>query len=175
MQTLNHTDIEVIEAIIRKCDICFIGVVTADNKPYVLPMNYGYKDEAIYLHSAPEGRLIDIIENNNHICITFSTDNELVFQHPEVACSYRMKSKSVVIEGQVEFIEDMDEKREALNTLMKTYSEKEFKYNDPAVRNVKIWKVPMNNVSCKEFGAPHDEYRLKRNIEELKNHPKNKQ
>ena len=173
MQTLNHTDIEVIEAIIRKCDICFIGVVTADNKPYVLPMNY--KDEAIYLHSAPEGRLIDIIENNNHICITFSTDNELVFQHPEVACSYRMKSKSVVIEGQVEFIEDMDEKREALNTLMKTYSEKEFKYNDPAVRNVKIWKVPMNNVSCKEFGAPHDEYRLKRNIEELKNHPKNKQ
>nr|WP_319400546.1 pyridoxamine 5'-phosphate oxidase family protein [uncultured Carboxylicivirga sp.] len=174
MQTLNHKDIEVIEAIIRKCDICFVGVVDPENKPYVLPMNYGYKDQVIYLHSAPEGRIIDILNNNNNICVTFSTDNELVFQHPEVACSYRMKSKSVVAMGKVEFVEDMDEKREALNILMKTYSEKEFKYSDPAVKNVKIWKVAMDEVSCKEFGAPHDEYKLKRNLEELKNHPKNK-
>lgn len=174
MQTLNHNDIEVIEAIIRQCDICFIGVVDPDNKPYVLPMNYGYKDKVIYLHSAPEGRIIDILENNNNICITFSTDNELVFQHPEVACSYRMKSKSVVVMGKVQFIEAMDEKTEALNILMKTYSEKEFKYSDPAVRNVKIWKIPMDEVTCKEFGAPHDEYRLKRNIEELKKQNKNK-
>ncbi len=174
MQTLNHTDLDVIEAIIRKCNICFIGVVDPDHKPYVLPMNYGYKNKVIYLHSAPEGRLIDIIENNNNICITFSTDNELVFQHPEVACSYRMKSKSVVAMGKVEFIEDMDEKREALNILMKTYSQKEFKYNDPAVRNVKIWKVAVEEITCKEFGAPHDEYRLKRDIEDLKNFNKNK-
>jgi len=174
MKTLNHTDIEVIEAIIRQCDICFIGVVDPDNKPYVLPMNYGYKDQVIYLHSAPEGRIMDILENNNNICITFSTDNELVFQHPEVACSYRMKSKSVVVMGKVQFIEAMDEKTEALNILMKTYSEKEFKYSDPAVRNVKIWKIPMDEVTCKEFGAPHDEYRLKRNIEELKKQNKNK-
>lgn len=174
MQTLNHTDLEVIEAIIRKCNICFIGVVDQENKPYVLPMNYGYKDKVIYLHSAPEGRLIDIIEKNNNICITFSTDNELVFQHPKVACSYRMKSKSVVAMGKVEFIEDIDQKREALDILMQTYSLQKFKYNDPAVRNVKIWKVPIENISCKEFGAPHDEQHLKRNIEELKNNNKDK-
>lgn len=172
MQTLNHTDKEVIEAIIRKCDLCFIGVVDPDNKPYVLPMNFGYRDNVIYLHSAPEGRIIDIIENNNHICVTFSTDNELVFQHPEVACSYRMKSKSVVAMGQVEFVEDMDAKREALDILMETYIDKKFKYNDPAVRNVKIWKIPVDSISCKEFGAPHDEYKLKRSIEELKNSTK---
>jgi len=171
MQTLNHTDKEVIEAIILKANICFIGLVDQDQKPYVLPMNYGYKDNAIYLHSAPEGRMIDIINNNNNICITFSIDNELVFQHPEVACSYRMTSKSVVINGKVEFIDDMEQKREALNILMKTYSEKKFEYSDPAVKNVKIWKVPMDEVTCKEFGAPHDQYKLKRNLEELKKHP----
>ncbi len=172
MQTLNHTDNEVIEAIIRKCNLCFIGVVDPENKPYVLPMNFGFRDNVIYLHSAPEGRIIDIIENNNNICVTFSTDNELVFQHPEVACSYRMKSKSVVAMGQVEFIEDMDEKREALDILMETYIDKKFNYSDPAVRNVKIWKVAVDSISCKEFGAPHDEYKLKRSIEELKNNNK---
>lgn len=168
MQTLNHKDDEVIEAIIRKCDICFIGVVDPNNMPYVLPMNFGFKDNVIYLHSAPEGRIIDILNNNNNICVSFSTDNELVFQHPEVACSYRMKSKSVVATGKVEFIEDLDEKREVLDIIMETYSDKKFKYSDPAVKNVKIWKVAMNQVTCKEFGAPHDEYQLKRNMEELK-------
>lgn len=169
MQTLNHTDIEVIEGIIRKCDLCFVGVVDQNNMPYVLPMNFGYQDKVIYLHSAPEGRIIDILNNNNNICVTFSADNELVFQHPEVACSYRMKSKSVIAMGKVEFVEDMDAKREALNILMKTYIEKEFKYSDPAVRNVKIWKIPVDSISCKEFGAPHDEYKIKRSNEELRN------
>ncbi|MCT4586553.1 MAG: pyridoxamine 5'-phosphate oxidase family protein [Carboxylicivirga sp.] len=171
MQTLNHTDKEVIEAIILKANICFVGVVDQENKPYVLPMNYGYKDNVIYLHSAPDGRLIDIVNNNPNICITFSIDNELVFQHPEVACSYRMTSKSVVAMGKVQWIEDMEEKREALDILMKTYSEKQFKYSDPAVRNVKMWKIPIDEVSCKEFGAPHDQYKLKRNLDELKQHP----
>ena len=83
-----------------------------------------------------------------------------------------MKSKSVIAMGKVEFVEDMELKREALNILMANYSDKEFKYNDPAVKNVKIWKVPVDQVSCKEFGAPHDEYKLKRSIEELKKHNK---
>jgi len=169
MQTLQHTDSEVIEAIIHKCDICFVGVVDESNKPYVLPMNFGFKDNVIYLHSAPSGRIIDILNNNNNICVTFSTDHEMAFQHPEVACSYRMKSKSVIATGQVEFVEDMEIKRDALNILMANYSDMDFKYSDPAVKNVKIWKVPVDHISCKEFGAPHDEYKLKRSIEDLKN------
>ena len=169
MQTIQHTDPEVIEAIIHKCDICFVGVVDESNKPYVLPMNFGFKDNVIYLHSAPTGRIIDILNNNNNICVTFSTDHEMAFQHPEVACSYRMKSKSVIATGQVEFVEDMEIKRDALNILMANYSDMDFKYSDPAVKNVKIWKVPVDHISCKEFGAPHDEYKLKRSIEDLKN------
>ena len=161
MKTIKHTDEALIEEIIFQCQICFIGVVTPDNKPYVLPMNFGYRDRVIYLHSAPEGFIIDCLVQNPNICITFSTDSELVFQHPEVACSYRMKSKSVVATGQVEFIEDMDLKREALDILMKTYSEKVFKYNDPAVKNVKIWKIPVDTITCKEFAAPHDKYKHK--------------
>jgi len=159
MKTLEHKDQELIEAIIRSCEICFAGVVTPENVPYVLPMNFGYKDGIIYLHSAPTGRVITALENNPNICITFSTDHELVFQHPQVACSYRMKSKSVVAFGKVNFIEDMDQKREALNIIMKQYSDKEFNYSEPAIRNVKIWVIPVEEISCKEFGAPHDKYK----------------
>ncbi len=159
MKTVSHNNKELIESIIRKCDICFIGVVTPDNMPYVLPMNFGFDNDVIYLHSAPSGKVITCLEQNPNICITFSTDHQLAFQHPQVACSYRMKSKSVVAMGQVSFVDEMEEKRIALNIIMKQYSEKEFQYSDPAVRNVKIWKVPVDEITCKEFGAPHDAYK----------------
>lgn len=159
MKTVSHNNKELIESIIRKCDICFIGVVTPDNMPYVLPMNFGFDNDVIYLHSAPSGKVISCLEQNPNICITFSTDHQLAFQHPQVACSYRMKSKSVVAMGRVSFVDEKEEKRIALNIIMKQYSEKEFQYSDPAVRNVKIWKVPVDEITCKEFGAPHDAYK----------------
>jgi uncharacterized protein len=159
MKTVEHKDIDLIETIVRKCDICFVGVVTPENTPYVLPMNFGYESGVIYLHSAPTGRVITALEANPNICVTFSTDHELAFQHPKVACSYRMKSKSVVAFGKVQFVDDMDLKRKALNIIMEQYSDKKFEYSDPAVRNVKIWVVPVDEMTCKEFGAPHDTYK----------------
>ena len=67
-----------------------------------------------------------------------------------------MKAKSVICRGQVSFIEDMDSKREALNIIMSHYSSREFIYSDPAVRNVKIWEIPIDSVTAKEYAAPHD-------------------
>ena len=118
------------------------------------------RDGVIYLHSAQEGRSISILERNPRVCITFSTDHDLVFQHPEVACSYRMRSKSVICWGEVRFEEDFDKKTEALDIIMKQYSDKEFRYSDPAVKNVKIWIVEMDEVTCKEFGAPHNKLKI---------------
>ncbi len=155
MKTLLHTDKEFIEKVISQAKVCFTGLADTDGTPYVLPMNFGYRDGTVYLHSAQEGRSISIIERNPKICLTFSIDHDLVFQHPEVACSYRMRSKSVIAWGKVRFEEDFDKKKEALNILMKQYSDKAFKYSDPAVKNVKIWIVDLEEVTCKEFGAPH--------------------
>lgn len=155
MKTLVHTDKEVIEEVIGKCNICSVGMVDTDGTPYVIPMNFGYKDNTVYLHSAQEGRSIFILEKNPKVCISFCTDTDLVFQHPKVACSYRMRSQSVIGWGNVAFEEDLHKKVEALNIIMKQYSDKEFEYSHPSVVNVKIWKVEFEKITCKEFGAPH--------------------
>lgn len=155
MKTVVFEDKERIEEVISKSDICFVGMVDTENTPYVIPMNFGYQDGVIYLHSGPEGRAINILNRNNQVCITFSIDNELVFQHPKVACSYRMKAKSVICNGKVNFIEELDDKRKALDIIMRHYSGREFQYSEPAVKNVKIWEVPLDRVSAKEYGVPH--------------------
>lgn len=155
MKTVVFEDKERIEEVISKSDICFVGMVDTDNTPYVIPMNFGYQDGVLYLHSGPEGRAINILNQNNQVCITFSIDHELVFQHPKVACSYRMKAKSVICYGKVNFIENLDDKRKVLDIIMRHYSSREFEYSDPAVKNVKIWEIPLDRVSAKEYGVPH--------------------
>ncbi|MEG1748670.1 MAG: pyridoxamine 5'-phosphate oxidase family protein [Tannerellaceae bacterium] len=156
MKTLVHTEKEDIESIIKQCSICYVGLADTDGTPYVLPMNFGYRDGTVYLHSAQEGRSISILARNPKICITFSTDHDLVFQHPEVACSYRMRSKSVILWGKVRYEEEFCQKVKALDIIMQQYSDKSFQYSDPAVKNVKIWLVDIDKVTCKEFGAPHE-------------------
>lgn len=171
MQTISYHDREIMEAVIRKCDTCFIGVADENHMPYVLPMNFGYRDNVIYLHSAQHGRAVEILAKNPQICVTFCTDSELAYQNLEVACSYRVKAKSVVAFGKVSFMDndDLEAKRDALNVIMQQYSDMEFKYNDPAVRNVLVWLVPVDQMTCKEFGAPHDQYKIQRGLDELKN------
>ena len=117
-------------------------------------MNFGYEDEIIYLHSAQEGHSISILEKNPNVCITFCTDPKLMWQDEEVACSYRVRADSVICRGKVVFEDEYDEKVNALNIIMRQYSDREFSYSAPSVKNVKIWKVALENVSAREFGVP---------------------
>lgn len=110
MRTLVHTEREEMEHAIRACKICYVGMADTDGTPYVVPMNFGYEEGVVYLHSAQEGRSITILERNSRVCITFCTGPALAYQHPQVACSYRMRSVSVIGWGKVEFEEDMDKK-----------------------------------------------------------------
>lgn len=155
MKTILLEDKEKIETIISRCDVCFVGMVDLDGAPYVIPMNFGYIDGIIYLHSGPTGKSLDILACNNQVCITFSIDHELVFQHPKVACSYRMKAKSVLCRGKVDFIDDMSAKLQALNVIMNHYSSRHFEYSEPALKNVKVWKIVVDQISAKEYGVPH--------------------
>lgn len=152
MKTFPIEEWEQIETVIRSCRICFIGMADEHGTPYVLPMNFGYADGIIYLHSAQQGRSISILEKNSQACITFCSDAQLVFQHPDVACSYRMRAGSVICEGRIEFENDFDEKVKALNILMKQYTEKTFSYSTPAIENVKVWKMKIERVQAREFG-----------------------
>lgn len=152
MRTSIITDTKEKEDIINQCDICFVGIIEADGSPYVIPMNFGYADGEIILHSAPEGKHLRLLKLNNRICVTFCSERKLVYQHPDVACSYSMLSKSVLCKGSVTYIEDLTEKERTMNLVMKNYSDRTFKYSTPALTNVKVWRVKVDEMTAKVFG-----------------------
>ena len=160
MKTREHKDQDIIDSVIKNCEICFVGLVT-HRGPYVIPMNFGYRDGKLFLHSAPDGTAVETLEADPRVSICFCKGGKLVYQHKEVACSYSMHSTSVVVKGKVSFIEDMDSKREALDIIMENYTNMSFTYSDPAVRNVKVWQIEIEEITCKEFGIPNSQYRQK--------------
>ena len=152
MRTSIISDVNELEIIINQCDICFVGMIEEDGTPYVIPMNFGYLNHEIILHSGPHGKHLNLLGMNNRVCVTFCAKHKLVYQHPDVACSYSMTSKSVLCKGAVTFIEDLKEKEEMMNLLMRNYTDRPFKYSTPALMNDKVWRVSVDEMTGKSFG-----------------------
>jgi len=146
-------ELKEIEVIIRKVGTCHVAMVDQNNKPYLLPFNFGYADGTVYLHSDAKGKKIDILKNNPSVCINFTTDHELFRQSEHVACSYGMRYRSVLVYGDVEFIEDFDQKVEAFNIFMKQYiPDRNFNYSAPSIENVCVFKVKIKDFMGKMYG-----------------------
>ncbi|MDA3954804.1 MAG: pyridoxamine 5'-phosphate oxidase family protein [Bacteroidales bacterium] len=143
-------ELDKLEEIIGKCKICRVGMVDVDT-PYVLAMNFGYDNQAIWLHCAKEGKKVDILKRNNKVCIEFDTDHKLFSRHEHVACSWRYAYRSVLIHGNALFVEDYNEKIKGLNIFMKNYSGKEFEYSKPSVDNIYLIKIPIDSITGRSF------------------------
>jgi len=152
MRTLFIENREEIDKIIRACKTCYLAM--SDNDfPYVLPMNFALDGNSVIMHSAQSGRMWETLKKNPNVCINWIIGEDLAWQDVKVGCSYRVKSKSVLVEGKVEFVDDFDEKTRCMNLMMGQYSDREFKFSKPAIENVGIIKVAIKKISAKEFGA----------------------
>ncbi len=142
---------EILE-IIAKCEVCYVSMIDIEGMPYVVPLNFGYENGVLYLHGAKEGKKIEALKHNPKVCVAFSTDHLLRYQHEQVACSWSMKYRSVLLYGEVEFINDEQERIEALNVMMRKYAKRDFKFNMPAVREVLPFKVVATKIEGRAYG-----------------------
>lgn len=92
--------------------------------PQIIPMNFAFLDDAVYMHSHVRGEKLDNISRNNKV--GFEADRELeflpsYFEDPHNASLADTLYISVVIKGTASFVSDREEKTLALNGLMKKY------------------------------------------------------
>jgi len=151
MKHRNIIDPNEIYQILETADCCYMAMVSPDGSPYVVPMNFGYDEYYVYLHSARKGKKIDILINNPKVCLAFSAFHQLRYQSENVACSWSMKYKSVLVFGEVEFIEQEEEKIKMLNCMMKKYAGRDFNYNAPALREVLTYRVSLRNIEARAY------------------------
>ncbi len=143
------TDLKIIESIIEKATICRIGM-TDGRRPYVVPVSFGYRDHVLYFHSSSSGAKMDMLRENDAVCLEFDVDIELV--KAEQACKWDINYRSVIGFGRASIVEDLDEKRRALDLLMAHYSEANYTYPEKALEKTAIVRVDIEQLTAKVSG-----------------------
>lgn len=142
-----------IDDVINASIVCHVGMVDEGSVPYVLPFNFGYEGGRLFLHSGPEGKKIGIWQRNSRVCVAFSTDYQMRIQHENVACSYSMRYRSVLIHGEIQQVDEPAEKERILNVIMKKYSGRsDFSYSKPALDNVRVFEVVARSIEGRAYG-----------------------
>lgn len=138
--------------VLNRTLVCHVGVTSGD-MPYVLPFNFVFENDIIYIHCNNQGKMLDTVAKNNNICISFDCDYEVFFRHENVACSYGMKYRSVIAFGKGTLVNEYDEKVRVMNLFMKKYVKRDdFTYNTPSVNNVRVLKIPIDSKTGKKYG-----------------------
>jgi nitroimidazol reductase NimA-like FMN-containing flavoprotein (pyridoxamine 5'-phosphate oxidase superfamily) len=136
------TDIGSIEEILSQCKTCHVAMVD-NGLPYVVPLSYGYKVKGsvleLYFHSATEGKKLDILKRNNKVCFEVSYEGEPV--HSKNPCNSGSYFASVIGYGEVVFIENVDEKSEAISVMFKHQSGKYVTFTAEQVKGVCVFKI----------------------------------
>jgi len=139
-------DKHTVESIIRQAQVCRIGMC-CDGQPYVVPVCFGYEDGALYFHCSKKGKKIDFLEKNAAVCFEIDVDCEIT--QAEKACQWGVKYRSVIGFGKAFFIEDLEEKREALHAIMGQYSEGLYNYPEDTLERTGIVRIEIESVTAK--------------------------
>lgn len=92
-----------------------------NNEPYIVTLSFGYDMDrnALYFHCAPEGLKLDFLRFNKKVCATIIEDGGYI--NGECGHEY----KSVVFWGDMQIVNDLNEKKHGMSILLNHLEEQE--------------------------------------------------
>jgi len=167
MQLLGRLEIkskEKIKEFLDKEHVGRIATIDQNGYPQIIPMNFVFLNDVIYMHSHTKGEKLENVTRNDKV--GFEVDRELeflpsYFEDPKDASLADTLYISVVIKGKGKIVNDRQEKTNALNGLMKKY-QPEGRFESispemPVLDEVAIIKVTPDTI--------HGKYKIGQNLQ----------
>ena len=108
-----------VEAFLLEAEVGRLGT-SVGGVPYVVPVNFAYRDGRIFFHGAGEGKKLRDIAANPVVC--FEVDEAEVMP-AEGPCDYSYRYRSVIATGRARMLTDVDERADALRAIVEKYAE----------------------------------------------------
>ena len=144
-----------IRQILDTATVLHLGLAV-EGEPYVVPMNYGFTLEegklTLYVHSAVKGKKLDMIQANPKVY--FSIDTDRIPFEGKVPCQYGLSYRAVSGWGKATIVKDVEEKKQAMTTLMKTQTGKDFFFEDRLVSIVAVIRIDVAEFTAKHRPIP---------------------
>ena len=150
---MRRTDKEItnrneIDTVLSKATVCRIGLIDRDI-PYIVPLNFGYKNNFLYFHSAHIGKKIELITKNNMVCFEVDIDHDIV--NTGIPCNWSSKYVSIIGYGKARFITNTEQKQEALNIIIDHYSPgTSYDFPEKNLNEVTIIKIEITQMTGKK-------------------------
>ncbi len=140
------TDVSVMEDQLQRAEIMRLAFCDAD-EPYVVPVCFAYQDGVIFVHSAREGRKLEMIRRSGKVC--FEVDSYKIVKK-DLPCKWTIDYTSLIGLGDATLVEDVTKKKEALNAIMTHYgASPPFEYAEAALAKMLIIRIAVRSMTCK--------------------------
>ena len=149
------TDFSAVEALLRRGQVCHISFAVDGQAPYVVPLNYGYADRALYIHGATRGRKADLLRAGPLVGISITVDYALV--KTDTPCGWTSNYASVIATGRAQVAETRDEKHAWLTLLMAHYTAPSlggFDFPDKILNKTLVARIALTDICAKVKPSP---------------------
>ena len=142
------TDKDLLRRVIDEAQVMRLGMCR-DNKPYVVPLSFGYDGDLIYFHCARQGMKTDYLRENPHVSFELESKAEII-RHESDPCKFDFSYRSVIGFGEASEVTGVGRKRAALSIIMRHYTEKEWSFPLPMLLAVAVWRIRVTALSGKQ-------------------------
>lgn len=150
------TDRKIIDEILEKAEVVRVAMVD-EGEPYLVALNYAYAEGALYIHSAKEGRKLDVLKKNNKVAFQTDIDVGIVLNEQTDRCTTRYMS--VYGTGRAFLLDGRDDKIKALDAIMTKHtsqpghtSQTGFVYPENVLNMTLIIKIEIDSLTGKKSG-----------------------
>ena len=120
-----------------------------DNQPYVVALNYGFTDSAIYVHSFSKGKKIETLRANPKVSFSVVVDASLITP-PDgtLGCDFSMRFRSVIGFGTATILSDPEEVRRGLDIIVAHYSPGHRTYDPKVLAVTSVVRIDIDSLTA---------------------------
>ncbi|MHC5054007.1 MAG: pyridoxamine 5'-phosphate oxidase family protein [Planctomycetota bacterium] len=138
-----------IDDVLARAEVLRVAMCDGE-RPYVVPVCFGYDGSALWFHSAREGRKLDVIARNPSVAFEAATGVEVVIGGP--GCRSTAKYLSVIGSGTATLVQDENERRRGLDAIMRHYGGEAGGYATEALAKTAVVRIDIDEMTGKRSG-----------------------
>ena len=148
-------DKKVINAILDASEICHIAFIFND-KPFVQPINFGRKDNKIYIHGSLNNRMTNALIESKEVCLNVMILDAMKLTRS--AFHHSVNYRSVVVFGTVKELISKTEKLIGLKSIINHFVPNRWEHcrkpNDKELKATKVLEITIQSASAKIAATP---------------------
>jgi nitroimidazol reductase NimA-like FMN-containing flavoprotein (pyridoxamine 5'-phosphate oxidase superfamily) len=141
------TDRAAIDDVLRRADVLHLAMA-GEGGPYVVPVNFGYDGERIWIHCAEEGHKLDLLAADPRVCFEACVDVRIV---PGKECGWGARFRSVIGFGAAVQVDDPAEKSHGLAAIIEHYSGRPETVPADKVTGVAVLRIDIESITGKAY------------------------